>query len=62
MQAPALFASNLKHKQKCMLGKERANTGTRYNFRLFLTDSFMGDQLLVAPVAFSCPAFLSYEE
>jgi hypothetical protein len=22
----------------------------------------MGDQLLVAPVAFSCPAFLSYEE
>jgi len=37
-------------------------TDRRCNFRFFLTDSIVGDQLLGACVAFSCPAFFLVKE
>lgn len=40
----------------------REDTDRRCNFRLFLTDSIVGDQLLGACVAFSRPAFFLVKE
>jgi len=40
----------------------REDTDRRCNFRFFLTDSIVGDQLLGACVAFLCPAFFLVKE